>query len=80
MATMKWRLMWTLHADGEFIQKSERGLGGLQECKARLFHVCREAEEGGFAMFDAHAMPEFACGTVRLMGMAPMGVARCGAL
>jgi len=80
MMTMKWKLRWTLYANGEAVQRNERGLHGLQSCKTRLLDIRREAEEAGFVLLDAHAMPEMACGTVRLLGAASTGVARCGAL
>lgn len=77
---MKWNLLWTLHADGTTSPQAEQGLRNLQECRARLHDIRQEADANGHRVLNAHAMPEMACGTVRLLGMAPMGVARCGAL
>jgi len=77
---MKWKLRWTLYANGRTVRKNERGLHNLQGCKARLFDIRQQAEEAGFVLLDANAMPELACGAVQLLGAGPMGVARCGAL
>lgn len=76
----KWNLLWTLHADGMSMPQSEQGLRSLRECRVRLNDIRREAEAAGSRVLNAHAMPEMACGTVRLPGAAAMGVARCGAL
>lgn len=82
MTTMKWKLRWTMLGDGELVPGDECGLRSLQECRSRLFDIRRGAEDGGFALVDAQAMPELTCGTVRLLGPATMmrGVARCGVL
>lgn len=77
---MKWKLRWTLYANGTFMPRGECGLRSLQECRARLHDILREAEADGFRILNAHAMPRTACGAVRLLGTTPTGVARCGAL
>lgn len=77
---MKWKLMWTLYADGKAVRKNENGLYSLQECKIRLSDIYRQAVEDGFVLLNAHAMPELACGTVRLLDAAPIGAVRCGVL
>jgi len=33
---MKWKLMWTLDANGAAIRNNERGLHNLQSCKDKL--------------------------------------------
>jgi len=76
---MKWKLMWTLDANGAAIRNNERGLHNLQSCKDKLLDICRQATVDGFTLLDACAMPEMAGGTIRLLG-APMGAVRCGVL